>query len=163
MVTVPSLLGNLKLNGFVIYEETSLASEWKTIGAVLHTFNVEAGDNLVFKIKSIDTGHYNGKTSPAFALRDENEGTYVNTWTVNLITQSHSYGTDSKDQAEGQPQSGPDITEPCGLPVSGQLFVWDNQVLDADPDKEDYTTVITNKVVDQAANVYLNNHERACR
>ncbi len=150
----------LKLNGNVIYEEKSLVSEWKRIGAVLHTFNVEKGDNLVFKIKAINTGHYNGKTSPAFALRDENEGVYVNTWTVNLITQSHSYGTDSKDQAEGQPQSGPDITEPCGLPISGQLFVWDNH-LDDDPDKEDYTTVLTNKVVDQAANVYLDNHERS--
>ena len=156
----------LKLNGFVIYEETSLASEWKTIGAVLHTFPVEAGDKLVFKIKSIDTGHYNGKTSPAFALRDENEGTYVNTWTVNLITQSHSYGTDSKDQAEGQPQSGPDITEPCGLPISGELFIYENdpsQVLAGRQmavTKEDYTTVLTNKVVNQSANVFANNADR---
>ena len=150
----------LKLNGDVIYQEKSLVSEWKTIGAVLHTFDVQKGDNLVFKIKSIDTGHYNGKASPAFAIRDESEGTYVNTWTVNLLTQSHSYGTDSKDQAEGQPQSGPEITEPCGLPTSGQLFVWNNH-LDDDPDKEDYTTVITNKVVDQAANVYLDHPDRA--
>jgi hypothetical protein len=148
------------LNGDVIYQEKSLVSEWKTIGAVLHTFDVQKGDNLVFKIKSIDTGHYNGKASPAFAIRDESEGTYVNTWTVNLLTQSHSYGTDSKDQAEGQPQSGPEITEPCGLPTSGQLFVWNNH-LDDDPDKEDYTTVITNKVVDQAANVYLDHPDRA--
>ena len=152
----------LKVNGNTIYTEQSLVSEWRQIGSVLHTFNVEKGDNLVFKIESIDAGHYNGKVSPAFAIRDEGTGDYINTWTVNLLTQSHNYQTESRDQAEGQPQSGPEITEPCGLPISGDLWCWEKSPDDDDfPVKTDYTTVITNRVVNQSAVLPLDAYDKA--
>jgi hypothetical protein len=128
----------IEINGNETMSERVHVKDWGIIGRVLQTFNVSKGDQVTFKIKNVNRGHYNSRTAPAVSLRDETQEEILNTWTINITTTSQGYNDQNPGQVDGRAT---EATEPCGLPVSGQLFATCNDT------QEDLTTVLTNKVV----------------
>ena len=135
---------SLHKNGTQIYTKQEDVSKLKKIRPPLLSFSVEEGDRITWKVDSIDSGHYNGRVSPAMSLRDANTKKFLNTWELLLITQSSSYRTNNPAQNDGNLASH-EPTEPCGLPYTIQLFNFEED--GDDVTKENYTTVMTNQVV----------------
>ena len=105
---------------------------------------VAKGDKITFQLKSIDAGHYNGRVTPSMSIRDEDTGEFLFHWDLLLTTVSQSYRTTNPAQNNGNLASH-EPTEPCGLPISFQIFNYQED--DDDNTKENYTTVLTNRVV----------------
>ena len=126
-------------NGNQIYADKVRVKNWERIGKVIHSFSVNAGDELTFEISQILAGHYSGRVSPAWSLRDEDAGEFVDNWTANLSTLSSNYNTSVPGQASGRTT---EAYEPCGLVTSGSLFA-----IDPDGGRRNTTVVLTNKVV----------------
>ena len=136
---------SLHKNGVQIHSKQEDVSKWKKIGTPLYSFSVIKGDRITWKLDSIDVGHYNGRVTPAMSLRDATTKKFLNTWELLLITQSSSYRTNNPAQNDGNLASH-EPTEPCGLPYSIQLYNFEDDG-DDEVTKENYTTVLTNQVV----------------
>ena len=63
----------IEINGNETMSERVHVKDWGIIGRVLQTFNVSKGDQVTFKIKNVNRGHYNSRTAPAVSLRDETQ------------------------------------------------------------------------------------------
>ena len=132
-------------NGVQIHSKQEDVGKWKKIGTPLLSFSVVKDDRITWKLDSIDTGHYNGRVTPAMSLRDATTKKFLNTWEMLLITQSGTYRNANPAQNDGNLGS-QEPTEPCGLPVSLQLFNFEDDG-DDDITKENYTNVLVSKVV----------------
>ena len=134
----------IEKNGVQIIQQQSNVAKWLKIGSTLATFNVVKGDRITFKLNSIDVGHYNGRCTPAMSMRNEATGEFLFTWDMALTTISNTYRNNNPAQNDGNLTT-QEPTEPCGLPVSVQLFNYEDT--GNDYDKVNYTTVMTTKTV----------------
>ena len=146
----------LRRNGTEFYEKRSKVRDWEKIGKTLVTFMVAKGDKITFQLKSIDAGHYNGRVTPSMSIRDEDTGEFLFHWDLLLTTVSQSYRTTNPAQNNGNLASH-EPTEPCGLPISMQMFNYEED--DDDNTKENYTTVLSNRVVSGSQGVSGNGLE----
>ena len=146
----------LRRNGTEFYEKRSKVRDWEKIGKTLVQFVVAKGDKITFQLKSIDSGHYNGRVTPSMSIRDEDTGEFLFHWDLLLTTVSNSYRTSNPAQNNGNLASH-EPTEPCGLPISFQMFNYEED--DDDNTKENYTTVLSNRVVSTSQGVSGNGLE----
>ena len=146
----------LRRNGTEFYEKRSKVRDWEKIGKTLVQFAVAKGDKITFQLKSIDSGHYNGRVTPSMSIRDEDTGEFLFHWDLLLTTVSNSYRTSNPAQNNGNLASH-EPTEPCGLPISFQMFNYEED--DDDNTKENYTTVLSNRVVSTSQGVSGNGLE----
>ena len=102
-------------NGTQIHIDSPAVQEWKSIGEKLHEFTVAKGDDITFRIVSIDQGHYNGSVAPAFSLRDEGTGAIFCQWAVRITTIAQNYSAAQQGQPVGS-------TGPCGIVGSFSLY-----------------------------------------
>ena len=94
-------------NNVMIFEDEAHVDEWTKIGTPLHTFDIVRGDDVTFRVVSIEAGHYNASVTPHFALHNESTKEIINIFGVELTTTSHNV---------------PDINLNCGMPGSFSLY-----------------------------------------
>ena len=94
-------------NNVMIFEDEAHVDEWTKIGTPLHTFDIAKGDDVTFRVASIEAGHYNASVTPHFALHNESTKEIINIFGVELTTTSHNV---------------PDINLNCGVPGLFSLY-----------------------------------------